>query len=130
MPKILTIVFGRFDNAGVKNHKNIPFEKFIEVKKFSRNNEQGCYRFVGAVLHNGNTLKSGHYTTVAQISGGKYYYFNDRDVNEIYWTDLKKFEKESYILFYEKLNDSTAVATAHTGLKVALSSTKLSTKSA
>ena len=89
-----------------KNKKLIiSYDQYINISRYTNNNDSN-YRLVGVVLHIGNASIFGHYISCC-LNEEKFYLFNDKDVYDYSFENLKKLNFTPYILFYEKKNPNS-----------------------
>lgn len=97
LPQNLIIQLDRFDwsssNGGIKNESEIQFEEELEIA-----NQR--YRLIAIVVHQGKTLKGGHYTALV-CQDKKWWKCNDSVVSEIFLEDPAF--KQGYLYFLEKV---------------------------
>ena len=68
------------------------------------------YHFVGAIIHLGDYMDSGHYVTVVKCADGLLRYFNDDDQPEILtWSNVnERFHRDAYVVAYQRGPTSVA----------------------
>ncbi len=103
LPQYLIININRFnDTHGTlsKNKKNIQFPlENLEMKCFSGiPSDVVKYKINSIILHHGNDISYGHYTTIISRKN-KWYHINDEDVQEI--NNPLSETGNTYILLYE-----------------------------
>ena len=102
-PIILAIDLKRFNNKNMKNQIliNFPLEN-LDLSKYSigYKKESYIYDLYGICNHSGSVY-GGHYTSFIKNANGKWYHYNDTNVEEI--KDLDKLiTSKAYCLFYRK----------------------------
>ena len=103
LPEILIITLKRYSNSVNKNQAlvHFPLENMdmssyiVGYDKFSYN-----YDLCGICNHSGGVF-GGHYTAYVKNANGKWYHFNDPNVEEVNDT-TKLISPKSYCLFYRK----------------------------
>jgi len=103
-PKILIVVFKRFDNEGNKNNAIIDFPlENLTLSDYSvgYSPHKNKYNLLAISNHIGS-LTSGHYYAYCRNENKKWYEYNDRTVREISKEQL--ISPTAYCLFYEKIN--------------------------
>jgi len=102
LPTILIIDLKRFNNSNRKIHTlvNTPLDD-VDFTKYVHgyNSEEYIYDLFGVNNHSGN-VHGGHYTTNIKNPNGKWYNFNDTNINII--PDNKVITQSTYCLFYRK----------------------------
>jgi len=104
LPNVLIIELKRFNNYNKKIHTIIDTElNDINFSKYVRgyNANEYIYDLFGTGNHMGSAL-GGHYTANIKNSNGKWYCFNDTNVNEINVNNI--ISAHTYCLFYRKKN--------------------------
>ncbi|MCQ2821437.1 MAG: hypothetical protein MJ252_29605 [archaeon] len=110
-PKILILHLKRFDNKQRKITKKIDFEREINLKDFyyhpeGKERRKYIFRLKAVLLHQGNSIYSGHYFSYVNVTGQEdWYCFNDTIVKRI--DPSLVYDSKPYILFYEKLDKET-----------------------
>jgi len=68
------------------------------------------YHFVGAIIHLGDYMDSGHYVTVVKCADGLLRYFNDDAEPEILtWSNVnERFHRDAYVVAYQRGPTSVA----------------------
>ena len=68
------------------------------------------YHFVGAIIHLGDYMHSGHYVTVVKCADGLLRYFSDDDEPEILtWSDVnERFDRDAFLVAYQRGPTSVA----------------------
>lgn len=104
LPNILIIELKRFNNSNRKIHTLVKTE--LDNLDFSRyvhgyNSNEYIYNLFGTGNHSGN-VNGGHYTANIKNSNGKWYNFNDTNINEL--NNDKIITPDTYCLFYRKKN--------------------------
>jgi ubiquitin C-terminal hydrolase len=105
LPNVLVIDLKRISPIN-HNHKNQILVDFpitdLNLSKYivGYKKDSYVYDLYGICNHSGNTL-GGHYTSFVKNANGKWYHFNDTNVNEV--TDLSKLiSPKAYCFFYRK----------------------------
>ncbi len=102
-PKILAIDFKRFNNRNIKNQTRIDFPlENLDLVKYSMDYKKNTYIYdlYGVCNHSGSVY-GGHYTAYIKNANGKWYHYNDTNVEEV--KDLEKIvSPKAYCLFYRK----------------------------
>ncbi len=100
-PEVLIIDFKRFDNYNKKINTVIstPFND-LNLSKYCIGYDKNkyIYELFGICNHSGNCL-GGHYTSYVKNANGKWYHFNDTNINEI--TEDKLISNKAYCFFYK-----------------------------
>jgi ubiquitin C-terminal hydrolase len=104
LPNVLIIDLKRFNNSNRKIHtmvhtliNDVDFSKYVH----GYNAETFVYNLFGTGNHMGN-VNGGHYTANIKNPNGKWYNFNDTNINEI--SEDKIISPHTYCLFYRKKN--------------------------
>ena len=108
-PKILLIVldrgYGKTFKGDVEINKYLDITNIIDEKKY---NKYSClYKLICISTHKGTSSSSGQYTARCLSDNNKYYYFNDKYVQEIDENNL--FNDEPYLLFYEQIDNKDKI---------------------
>jgi len=104
-PNILAIDLKRFNPMNPMNKNQIlvtfPLEN-LDLSKYvvGYKKESYVYDLYGIANHSGGPM-GGHYTAHVKNSNGKWYHFNDTNVNEI-GNDNELITSKAYCLFYRK----------------------------
>ena len=105
LPNVLVIDLKRISPIN-HNHKNQILVDFpitdLNLSKYivGYKKDSYVYDLYGICNHSGNTM-GGHYTSFVKNANGKWYHFNDTNVNEV--TDLSKLiSAKAYCFFYRK----------------------------
>jgi ubiquitin carboxyl-terminal hydrolase 8 len=105
LPNVLVIDLKRISPIN-HNHKNQILVDFplddLNLSKYvvGYKKDSYVYELYGICNHFGNTM-GGHYTSFVKNANGKWYHFNDTNVNEV--TDLNKLiSPKAYCFFYRK----------------------------
>ena len=103
LPNIMVIDIKRFTASGRKNQiaidipqKNVDFSKYVE----GYNKNSYIYDLYGICNHSGGVM-GGHYTSLVMNANGKWYSFNDTNVEE-YNMPTELMSSHAYCLFYRK----------------------------
>ena len=103
LPEILIIDLKRFNNKNNKNQILITFPlENLDLSKYviGYKRESYVYDLYGICNHSGSVY-GGHYTSFIKNANGKWYHYNDTNVEEI--KDLDKLiTSKAYCLFYRK----------------------------
>lgn len=95
---VVCIQIMRFDEHGTKIDDLVTFNEQLDLGPYMMKPHENKYQLTAVVYHHGNTMDSGHYTSICRRNG-KLYDFNDNVV-----TPVIKFEiPDAYILFYEQV---------------------------
>ena len=104
LPNVLIIELKRFNNSNKKIHnivqtklKNVDFSKYV----CGYNADEYIYDLFGTGNHMGNVF-GGHYTANIKNLNGKWYNFNDTNIEEL--PENKIITTNTYCLFYRKKN--------------------------
>ena len=103
MPNVLVVDLKRFNSKNRKDQKLVTFpidnldlsQYIIGYKKQSY-----IYELYGVCNHTGSAL-GGHYTSYVKNANGKWYHYNDEDVNEVKIVE-SIISPKAYVLFYRK----------------------------
>lgn len=101
-PAILIVCFKRFKANGKKNNVPISFPlDNLDISNYTINktNESCVYNLYAVANHTGNR-NNGHYFCYCKNINGKWYMYNDEDVDEI--NSDKVVSRGAYCLFYQK----------------------------
>jgi len=102
LPNILILDLKRFNNNNNKKNQyvDIPINS-VDFSKYvaGYNKEQYIYDLYGIISHSGGVY-GGHYTATVKNANGKWYLFNDRNINQI--EEEKIITARAYCLFYRK----------------------------
>jgi hypothetical protein len=110
VPRILIVHLKRFDNNQKKIKKFIKYDKEIDLSKFRENkkkNEKYAYRLSSVLVHQGNSIYSGHYYCYVRVSDSNWYCFNDHSVLKAEESEVLK--QSPYLLLYEKVLDRNRI---------------------
>ena len=101
-PTILVIDFKRFNERNQKNQIYIDFPFDLDLSKYVIGYKKNSYKYelFGVCNHSGGVL-GGHYTCYVKNANGKWYHFNDTNVNEVPLLESIVSPK-AYVLFYRK----------------------------
>tara|TARA_B100000035_G_scaffold138446_1_gene118005 strand:+ start:398 stop:1426 length:1029 start_codon:yes stop_codon:yes gene_type:complete len=105
LPDILIIELMRFNYNGGKIHTIVDFPiKKLDMKPYiiGYNSNNYIYDLFAVCNHSGNQY-GGHYHSHIKNANGKWYNFDDTEVNEI--SENKIISSKSYCLFYRKNKD-------------------------
>ena len=94
-PKIMIIIFNRFNNNNYKINTLIDFPEDLDLSKYNNNTKLG-YELYSICNHYGS-CGGGHYTSYCK-NNNKWYEFNDNSVKLV--SDINK--NNAYCLFYKK----------------------------
>ena len=102
LPNVLIIDLKRFNNANRKVHllvstplEDVDFSSYVK----GYNADKYVYDLFGTGNHSGS-VSGGHYTANIKNSNGKWYSFNDTNINEI--KENQVINQHTYCLFYRK----------------------------
>jgi len=100
-PNVLVIDLKRFNNTGRKNNKLIDFPtENLDLSKYLVGyNKKYIYDLYGICNHSGNS-QGGHYTAYVKNLNGKWYHYNDTNVDEI--DEQSLVSNKAYCFFYKK----------------------------
>jgi ubiquitin carboxyl-terminal hydrolase 8 len=102
-PNILIIDLKRFNNNFQKNQINVNFPiDELDLSNFVIGYKKDNYKYelYGICNHSGGVL-GGHYTSYVKNANGKWYHFNDTNINEVNSINELNSSK-AYVLFYRK----------------------------
>ncbi|MCE5294049.1 MAG: hypothetical protein LLF94_05490 [Chlamydiales bacterium] len=104
-PKLLPITLKRYDftkdTGATKNKIAIPPSLTLEVPIIGQN-EVARYRLTAVTVHQGSTIKSGHFYTYATKPDGNWVEYNDSRVSEKTNKDaIDDISHNAYIYYYE-----------------------------
>jgi hypothetical protein len=112
VPRILVIHLKRFDNTQRKIKKFLGYGTEIDLTPFKahatlkKNRDKYAYKLSAVLVHDGNSINSGHYYCYVRVSNNNWYCFNDHSVVKV---ELEKVLKQTpYLLFYEKIFEGKA----------------------
>ena len=102
LPEILIICLKRWDYMGNKINKKIEVPLDIDLSQFVNGYNSNSYKYnlYGVYNHFGGNRHGGHYTCNIKNANGKWYTFNDTQVNEI--NDRQVVSDKAYCFFYRK----------------------------
>ena len=103
LPDVLIIDLKRFNNMMSKNQSKVDIPlKNLDLSQFVNgyNKTQYVYDLYGVCNHSGSVM-GGHYTANVLNANGKWYSFNDRNVQEIK-DNNSVITNKAYCLFYRK----------------------------
>ncbi|KAL6259800.1 hypothetical protein P5V15_009711 [Pogonomyrmex californicus] len=108
-PKVLCIQLKRFSFLGGKISRHIGFKQTVDMGQYlwrepGESPKQLTYKLMSMVTHMGPSVNCGHYTAVAQVSGGQYYSFDDSCVRPISLNNV--LSTNAYIMIFEMENYS------------------------
>jgi len=104
-PEVLIIHIGRADDQGNKSNHQITFPLYLNLEEYSP--EPLFYSLFAIILHDGETINSGHYRAYAQWKQ-QWGYYNDSFVEEkdddfiLKIADQEQEKGKPYLLFYKK----------------------------
>ena len=100
---MLIIHLKRFDNYQRKIKKFIYYDEILNLSKLNKNdsNEKVFYKLSSMLLHEGNSVDSGHYYSYIKASNNNWYIFNDHYVMKEDKNNI--LNQKPYLLFYEKI---------------------------
>ena len=99
-PKVLTVQLKRFSGLQ-KNKDHVRFPSQLRVKYVSADNDEfHFYRITGVVVHQGTTIRVGHYVAYV-LAGDQWLEANDQSIREVSWEYVST--KQVYLLFYVRL---------------------------
>lgn len=102
LPNILIITLKRFNNENKKNTEMIdfPLDNFdLSEHMVGYNKKSYIYELYGICNHVGG-VSGGHYTSFVKNANGKWYHYNDTNVNQIKESSIKT--NMAYCFFYRK----------------------------
>ena len=100
--RILIICLKRWDYMGNKINKKIEVPLDIDLSQVVNGYNSNSYKYnlYGVYNHFGGNRHGGHYTCNIKNANGKWYTFNDTQVNEI--NDRQVVSDKAYCFFYRK----------------------------
>uniref|UniRef100_A0A7S2RUU6 ubiquitinyl hydrolase 1 n=1 Tax=Mucochytrium quahogii TaxID=96639 RepID=A0A7S2RUU6_9STRA len=106
LPNVLVVHLKRFGfgNRGKKLRKTITFEKDMDLSEIispPRKKGSDRYTLVGAIVHSGVTLDSGHYVSFVKASNGIWYELDDDVIRQVGLDTV--LSQPAYILFYTRV---------------------------
>lgn len=105
LPNILVVVLKRFSNDGSKNCSMIDFPiKNLDLSNYvvGYNSKKYVYDLYGICNHIGHHGRSGHYTAFVKNAKGKWFLFDDENVDEVNENMIKT--NNAYCFFFRKKN--------------------------
>jgi len=102
IPNILVIDLKRFNSHNIKNQSLVTFPlDNLDLSSYviGYDKESYVYNLYGICNHSGG-VSGGHYTSFVKNANGKWYLFNDTNVNEVDASHL--ISSKAYCLFYRK----------------------------
>jgi ubiquitin carboxyl-terminal hydrolase 36/42 len=103
-PVVLCVQLKRFSSTGAKLRKKIQASIHLDLSHFfsqaSNNNERSYFKLVSLVTHCGYSAAGGHYTAVGLTPNGRYFSFNDVEVETVGIHNVLR-DSNAYLLFYE-----------------------------
>ena len=100
-PNVMIIVLKRFNHRNRKIQHKIDFPLInLNLQKYSCENIPSFYDCFGICNHSGN-VNGGHYTSFSKNSQGKWYFYNDKEV-QIVKDHSCMISEQAYCLFYRK----------------------------
>lgn len=101
LPKILIIIFKRFNHNLRKNQDVISFPiNDLDLKQYIVTNDSHMYDCFGICNHSGN-VNGGHYTSFVKNAMDEWYHFNDTTVLNVV-NKQSLVSNQAYCLFYRK----------------------------
>lgn len=88
LPQVLMINIKRYTPFGKKIRTPVNPEDEIDLTQYvigyvNNQTKEQKYEIFGAAIHSGSSIHGGHYYALIQTANGKWYEFNDTNVNEI-----------------------------------------------
>lgn len=121
-PQKMMFQFKRFnsnasgkDTQKIKKDIEVPLE--LNMKDFiESNSEDHKMALKSFIVHEGNTLDSGHYSNYTLIDG-QWYEINEEKVRKISNREAETKAKQSYLVYYEKKESSSSSKKTETDLQ-------------
>eukprot|EP00397_Hematodinium_sp_SG-2012_P005709 GEMP01005731.1.p1 GENE.GEMP01005731.1~~GEMP01005731.1.p1 ORF type:complete len:706 (+),score=148.28 GEMP01005731.1:183-2300(+) len=111
-PKVLTLQLKRFNFAmnGSKINKPVSFSMELELAPFTSAKATQTFRLFAVIVHQGKTMKSGHYYTYARnLGSNSWFKFDDESVTQVSQEMVQR--SQAYVLFYELKESCLATPT-------------------
>ena len=103
MPEALSIQLMRFSVTAKKQQHHIQYQEEltldISLKDANKVSDTALYSLVGVVVHEGNSIKGGHYVAYVKRSG-QWYRIDDLRVTKV--STFEATHQQAYLLFYQK----------------------------
>jgi len=98
-PRILVIHLKRFDNYQRKIKTFIKYDTEIDLTSFKidKKKEKFKYRLCAVLIHDGNSIDSGHYYCYVKVSDNSWYCFNDHSVQKV---EESTVLKKNLLIYY------------------------------
>ena len=100
-PDVLMIQFSRWMNGNTKNEEQVEIPLNWNPFKI-----EGNYKLRSAIVHEGGSIRSGHYYALIN-QNGKYYCVNDTQLSELSSDQFSLTLRKAYLVFYEKTSDES-----------------------
>ena len=100
---IISLNYGR----DIEQRYHVVIDEFLDFSAYSdERNINKIFRLIGAVVHLGFSGRSGHYVAYCRHFDGRWYCFNDDQVNLSSFDDINSRNQYRipYVLFYESVN--------------------------
>lgn len=112
-PNVLMLQLKRFDPFGRKIVKPVKYNEVLNLdpyitKESPSSTKKNIYNLYGVVLHYGNSIRSGHYTTIVKSSNGTWLSIDDEEVITISKSKVLDAMSEAYLLFYCRKEDNVS----------------------
>ena len=103
LPEVLCIQLMRFSATAKKQQHYIQYQEEltldISLKDANKISEKALYSLAGVVVHEGNSIKEGHYVAYVKKSG-QWYRTDDLMVTKV--SPFEATHQQAYLLFYQK----------------------------
>lgn len=100
VPEALCIQLMRFSVTGKKQQHHIQYQEELTLDISLKDaTEKALYSLVGVVVHEGNSIKEGHYVAYVKKSG-KWYRTDDLMITKV--SSFEATHQQAYLLFYQK----------------------------
>merc|ERR1712107_314917 len=100
-PNVLMIQLSRWTDGNAKNEDQVTIPLTWNPFKM-----KGNYKLKSAIVHEGASIRSGHYYALIN-QNGKYYCINDTVVSELTCHQFLQKLRKSYLVFYEKTSQES-----------------------
>ena len=102
-PPILTIHIKRFEGNGAKINTKISFKLELDLEKFINNNNNNLkYELFATVVHQGSSIRGGHYFAVVKRKD-EWFICDDDSVSKC--NEKNALNSDCYLLFYRQIQN-------------------------
>lgn len=108
-PETLTVHLKRFKfdgNSSSKMKQPISYPQFLDLTKYTTNNDPTMYQLIAVIVHEGRSILSGHYVAHCLQPDGTWSTYDDEYINKINEKEALS-DTSAYVLVYSKLVPKT-----------------------